>query len=195
MAEILHINRREQIADVAARLFREQGYTATSMRHLASEIGIEAASIYNHFSGKEEILQRICFRMAEEFMQEVQAVKMQGVPASQLLEEAITRHVKLIVRHLDEAYVFLHDWKCLSGEHLLRFSDMRSQYTQAFQDIIASGTRSGEFSIVDPQLTALTVLSAINWIHEWYRPDGRLSAEEVAANLSKMLINGIRKRN
>ncbi|RYF93648.1 MAG: TetR/AcrR family transcriptional regulator, partial [Chitinophagaceae bacterium] len=60
--------RKDVIIAKAARLFREKGYSASSMRDLAEEVGVEAASLYNHISSKAEILQEICFKVANKFM-------------------------------------------------------------------------------------------------------------------------------
>ena len=57
MAEILNISRKEQIVNKAAKMFKQKGFVATSMRDLAAELGIEAASIYHHFKSKEELLE------------------------------------------------------------------------------------------------------------------------------------------
>ena len=57
-------SKKQVIIGKAARLFREKGFAATSMRDLAEEVGVEAASLYNHIQSKAEILQDICFRTA-----------------------------------------------------------------------------------------------------------------------------------
>src|ERR1043166_6128824 len=68
MAEALNTNRKEQIIATAARLFKKDGYAATSMRDIAAALEIEAASLYHHIKSKEEILESICFDMADKFL-------------------------------------------------------------------------------------------------------------------------------
>ena len=68
MAIALNINRKDQIIEAAALLFKKKGYAGTTMRDLAAELGIEAASIYHHIKSKEELLEVICFEMANKFI-------------------------------------------------------------------------------------------------------------------------------
>src|ERR1051325_4646194 len=66
--------RKDVIIAKAAKLFREKGFSATSMRDLAEHVGVEAASLYNHISSKAEILQEICFKTANNFMSHIEEV-------------------------------------------------------------------------------------------------------------------------
>ena len=90
------IKRKEQIHSTARNLFREKGYAATSMRHLAAELGIEAASLYSHIKSKEEILQQICFELAEEFLSATEELQKKKLPAKELLREAVSAHIRII---------------------------------------------------------------------------------------------------
>ena len=68
------ISRKDQIIQTASKLFRLKSYEAASMRDIASELGIEAASLYSHIKSKDEILEIICFRKAEEFLNAIAEV-------------------------------------------------------------------------------------------------------------------------
>src|SRR5580765_5269419 len=90
------IKRKDQITQIAQNKFREKGYRAVSMRELADHVGIEAASFYNHFDSKESILKEICFRMAAEFFNGIEAAIGGEKSLERQLTKAIASHINVI---------------------------------------------------------------------------------------------------
>ena len=188
------IKRKEQIQLVAQNMFREKGYKATSMRDIANAIGIEAASLYNHIKSKEQILQEICFDIAQQFFKAIENAKQADFTPEEQLRFAIKQHIFVITKNLDAAAVFLHEWRFLSEPHLSRFKAMRHDYEKEFRLIIQQGKKEGTFQDVDDKFYALTLFSALNWTYDWYKPDGKLSPNQIADQLSNFLLEGIVKR-
>lgn len=192
MAEI--VSRKVQIEGVATELFRKKGYAATSMRDLAQAVGMEAASIYSHIKNKESLLSSICFRLADAFMEAKKEMEQQSLPAPQLLQKAIEAHVRVITNNLDASAVFLHEWRHLSPEPLADFIALRKAYENYLVRIIQKGKEEGKFQFEDEKIAVLSLLSGLNWIYDWYKPEGKLSPEQVAQNLSNLLLNGLTKK-
>lgn len=186
-------SRKEQIEEKATRLFREKGYAATSMRDLAQVLGIEAASLYSHIKSKEEILQKICFRMADEFFEAWKEVEVANQSHALQMEKAAAAHVKVITANTDASAVFFNEWRHLSEPYLSDFLRMRDDYEGRFINIIERGIESGEFQTVDSKFMMLAILSSLNWTHNWYKPGGSLRPEEVAKKLSNLILNGLKK--
>ncbi len=185
------MTRKKQIEHTATALFKTKGFSATSMRDLANALGIEAASIYSHIKSKEEILQRVCFRMAKEFFDALEAAEATGVTATEKLNNAITAHVQVLTNNTEASAVFLHEWRHLSEPFHSEFLALRDRYEAHFRQIIKAGIDNGEFKVPDEKFAALTILSGLNWIHTWYKPDGKMKPAEIAENLSAMLLNGL----
>lgn len=186
------MSRKKQIEHTATALFKTKGFSATSMRDLANALGIEAASIYSHIRSKEEILQRVCFGVAKEFFVAMEAAEASGATATEKLTNAIAAHVQVLTKNTEASAVFLHEWRHLSEPFLGEFLAMRNRYEANFRQLIKKGVESGEFSLPDEKFATLTVLSALNWIHTWYKPEGKMQPAEIANNLSAMLLNGLR---
>lgn len=186
-------NRKQQIEEKATTLFKERGYAATSMRDLAHVLGIEAASLYSHIKSKEEILQKICFRMAEEFFKAWEEVESEKSSVAAKMNKAAIAHVKVITRNTAASAVFFNEWRHLSEPYLSDFLDMRADYEGRFKQIIKDGVSSGEFEKVDEKFTMLTILSSLNWTHNWYKPGGSLTPEEIGIRLSNLVLNGLKK--
>src|SRR6478752_6845831 len=106
--------RKDVIISKAAILFREKGYSATSMRDLAEHVGVEAASLYNHISSKAEILQEICFRVATNFMSHIEEVEQSKRTEIEKIEAILRYHIRMMVERYEEVYVSDREWKHLT---------------------------------------------------------------------------------
>jgi AcrR family transcriptional regulator len=194
MSETLSISRKEQIMQTSAKMFREKGYASTSMRDIATELGIEAASLYHHIKSKEEILETICFSMADKLLTGIAEVNDIYFNAEEKLRMAIKNHVQIISENIDQSAAFLHEWRSLSEPKLSEFKSLRDKYEREFKVILNDGINEDVFDDVDQKFATLTILSTVNWINEWYNPNGKMNAEEIAKKLSDFILGGLRKK-
>ena len=186
--------RKDQIRFKAQTLFRERGYAETSMRDLAVSLGIEAASLYNHVTSKEEILQSICFGMAESFFKAIDAIMESQQPSREKLKAAIQAHLDVITENSDASAVFQNEWRHMHEPFLTDFKQMRRRYEQCFRMIIEEGIMDGTFRDVDSRLAARIILSGTNWTYESYRSRAASTLEKVNDQITEMLIAGIDKK-
>lgn len=184
-------DRKAHILTVAAQLFSEQGYQATSMRELAERVGIEAASIYSHFSAKDDLLRTIVFRCADDFHASVRPYYESTVPVATRLQQMMEHHLQAILRNQQATIVFLHEYRHLEPADAEAFTRRREAYEQMFRDVVAEGIRTGAFRQQDVKFCVLTLLAALNWTSQWYRPEGPLSPAELGQQLTGILLNGL----
>lgn len=198
------MTRKEQIHQVARGMFRERGYMATSMRDIAKAVGIEAASLYNHIKSKEEILWNTCESIADELIANLDEVKDRDLPADKKLTQAIVSHIEIVAQNLDAAAVAFHEYRFLdekggkrdpNGGHYKKFMAMRKYYRHNFQKIIQTGVEEGLFQPVDSKLFSLALFSAMNWIYNWYDPEGILTPKQLGQQFAFIMLEGVRKRS
>lgn len=183
--------RKQQVINAAEQLFSQRGYLATSVRDLAQELNIEAASLYSHIKSKEDLLWTIADRSAEEFFLKVGPIAQKNIQTTDKLTQMIIAHVGVIADNLNASAVFFREWKHLSEPRLSEYSQKRSEYEKIFRGVVREGIEENLFKHYDSGFSTRTILSAINWTHTWYRPDGELTATQIGENLASFLLNGL----
>lgn len=186
-------SRKEQIIHVAAELFSSKGYAGTSMRDIAEQMDMEAASLYNHISSKEEILHTICFSLADRFINAIEEVNDIYFNGEEKLRMMVKNHVNILTSSPQEAQVFLKEWRHLTGEHLQNFIQLRDAYETGIIELLKTGEQENVFSEVDKKFAALNILSSVNWIVEWYKADGKMNPDEIADKLCDFILTGLKK--
>ncbi len=189
-------NRRDQLLHSAATLFSRQGYHGTSMQDLAKDLGILRGSLYAHIASKEDILFEIVDAGADRFISRLEEVVLSDLAPGEKIEKAILGHVMTVAEHLDAATVFLNDWRHLSPEGMALIQKKRDRYEALVRELIEEGVEWGEFPLdLNPKIASLALLSTMNWVYQWYDPKGSMTAEEIAAEFTKVVLGGFRGSN
>ena len=186
------LDRKEQIYSTARSLFSERGYHATTVRDIARELNMQGGSLYAHIESKEDVLWEIVNRAAEQFLGAVEPIVASDRSPADKLREMVRAHVQVVADNLADATVFLHEWKFLGEERRNAIAARRDRYEGLYRHVVEEGIHSGEFAPADPKMAALLVLSAVNWMPQWYKPSGPLSPTEVADGFSELILNGLK---
>lgn len=187
-------NRKDQILCAAERMFSERGYHATTMRELARAIQLEGGSLYTHISGKHDLLYTIVLRSSQQFLEAARAVTAAGGPARAQLRELMRRHLAIVAESVDRAVVYFHEWRHLDPPQQAEITRHRDEYEGYLRRIIQAGIMQGEFGPGDERLISLQILSLLNWTYQWFRPDGALSAQELADRFFEQVMRGLEPR-
>ena len=183
---------RQRILEAAARLFRDKGYAATSMRDLARLVDLKASSLYNHIQGKEDLLRLICFANARRFLQAMETVEQQnGLDPAERVLALVRLHVEMALKEATSITAFNDEWRHLSEPHLSRFVAMRRDYEERFLRILRDGMAQGVIRDMDPRVLLYTLLSSVRWLYDGYRAKRFPEAEEVARQVVSLLLHGL----
>jgi AcrR family transcriptional regulator len=195
MAVTERAQRRDELLLAAARLFSERGYHGTSMQHLAQAMGILRGSLYAHIESKEDLLFDIVDRGADRFITRMEDVLALDTTPEEKVRLAIKAHIETVAEHMEASTVFLNDWKFLSEEKKAGIQAKRDLYESLLREIIEEGIEWETFpEDLDAKYAALLVLSTVNWIYQWYSPDGPLQPADIADTFSEMILSGIKTR-
>ena len=187
------VQRRDELLAVAERLFSERGYEATSVRDIADALAIKAGSLYAHIETKEDLLWKILDRAADRFFEAVQPIVESNLVTVEKLRRLIAAHVRVITESAAAAAVYTTEWRHLTEPRRKEFAARRDAYERIVRGLVHDAIREGTFGDVDEKFATLMILSSINWIYQWYRPDGPMTPEEIARKITDLLFNGLRR--
>ena len=182
----------QSIRDHAVQLFGKQGYTGTSMRDIASAVGMLPGSLYAHISSKEALLVQIVDEGIGQFLDRVtEHVNRTGSPVDRL-RLMIVAHVEVVADHPERSLVVFHQWRFLGSENLPLAIKRRRQYEHCFVEVVKQGIADGSLKPeLNPRIAVLTILGALNWTPEWFSRDGELSATQLGDLMAGTLLGGI----
>lgn len=185
-------NTRDDVVAAAGRLFAEKGYHGTSMRDLGRELGLLGSSLYSHVESKQDLLVDVVEEGASLFEASAASATAAGGSADERLRALISGHVDVVIENIDVARTFLNEARMLDTEHRAKVVAARDAYEQAFREVISQGVEDGSFrSDVDPKTSSIFILSILNAIERWYRPDGVLDRRALVDELAAFVTSAL----
>ena len=182
---------RENILDVATQLFSESGYAGTTMREIATAVGVLPGSLYAHIDGKETLLFEIVETGIDRFLAATTATADIEEPADRA-RAAIKAHLAVVAERPERTLVVFHQWRYLTGPNRARIVDKRKRYEDFFVNLVEEGMKAGVFSArLDAKIAVLSMLGSLNWAAEWFKPNGPAGPDEVGERLADTILWGL----
>jgi AcrR family transcriptional regulator len=184
--------KRDAVLQTAAHLFLEHGYRRTSMSELGTRLKITKPALYYYFHNKEEILVE-CYRLGTAAIEGLldKAAVSQGNGLSKV-RAYVEAYAKAVVTHDFGRCVAMLDDAELSPKARREVRDLKRKIDMAIRGYVEEGIRDGSVGACNAKLASFALAGAVNWIGTWYRPEGALSADEIASEFADLLTNGLR---
>ena len=180
--------------DAALQMFLQRGYRGTSMKALATQVGVSAPAIYWYFSSKQELYVSVIERAMTNFVTYVRESMTESDPRDRLAQ-LVRAHVTWQLQQSDVAKAFDLTVSVKSADHdipaarLESIKAMELEYLQVLRRVIAEGQAQGVMRPGDVNSTAFAVISLCEYVHTWFKPEGRLSVTEIADAYERMIRN------
>jgi AcrR family transcriptional regulator len=193
MAREAVIDSRQEILRTAARLFQQRGYDATSMNDVAASLKLSKGGLYHHFQSKDEILFEI-MNHAMDITEERVLGPVRGIAnPEERLRALIRLHIEVVLSPRDrEITVMLHENHPLPPALRRRINGRKKDYIHFLENLIAEiqGSRRAA-PRVSPRAAAFALLGMINWIYQWYKPEGELQVQNLVPQFTDLLFGGL----
>jgi TetR/AcrR family transcriptional regulator, cholesterol catabolism regulator len=192
---------RQEILRAAARLFQQQGYDATSMNDVAAALKLSKGGLYHHFESKDEILFHImshAMQITEDrVINVVRRLDVRGDASGmditeERLRTLIRLHIEVVLSPEDrEITVMLHENHPLPPALRRKINARKKDYVHFVENLIADVQRKrGSRSSVTPRAAAFALVGMINWIYQWYKPDGPLTGDALVQQYTDIFFHG-----
>jgi AcrR family transcriptional regulator len=202
MARETLVDSRQEILRTAARLFQQRGYDATSMNDVAAALKLSKGGLYHHFQSKDEILFEIMNHAMEITQDRVLNPVRTIADPEERLRALIRLHIEVVLSPRDrEITVMLHENHPLPPALRKRINARKKDYIHFLENLMAEvqntdaqnkAQRSNQAkSKVSPRAAAFALLGMINWIYQWYKPEGNLQAQNLIPQFTELIFGGI----
>lgn len=186
-----HDQKLEFILRNAARIFAEKNYHSTTMRDISRATNVSLAGLYHYCKSKEELLfliQDNCFgRVLERLEERLGEV---DDPVSKL-RIFIENHLSFFAANMAEMKVLSHEAESLAGDLHTHVSSKKERYTNLARTILRDiqEQQDGRTQI-DLTVATYALFGMMNWIYNWYDPQGKLKVAELVDNVMRLFLHG-----
>ncbi len=180
--------RRGQIVRESARLFREKGYEATSVRDIAAATGLQSGSWVYHFRTKQDILAAVMEEGLKQALERIEAIGREQLAPREYFRALLRTHLDtLLGPGQDFIPVLLYEWRSLEADARPRIIELQRRYEAVWDGVIGQLQRSGEWTQPTP-VDRLLMFGALNWIAHWYRSGGPLGVAQLVDEAERFFL-------
>jgi AcrR family transcriptional regulator len=176
----------------AARIFAEKSYHSTSMRDISRATGVSLAGLYHYCKSKEELLFLIQDNCFGRVIDRLEARLTDAPEPQQRLRVFIDNHLAFFAANMAEMKVLSHEADSLAGDLQARVSGRKESYTRLARQILkeVQQQRAAQERPIDLTVATYALFGMMNWIYNWYNPQGKLAVTDLVDNVTRLYLTG-----
>ena len=188
--------KRERILRAAEALFDAQGYANTTIEQIGQQLGVTKPFVYYYFRNKQEIFETLSWAPTVACFTAMDFAEDDKRPSHVKVTQGIERLIRATLEHHPAAFFPYREPQVYRPDYMATQKQLANHFYDQLCPLLEAGRRDGMFDFHDTKITALAACSLPGFLYNWYRPDGRLSADEVAQELSVLAyrVLGLRTR-
>lgn len=180
--------KKEEIIQSALSIISEKGYHATTMEDIAAKLLMTKGSVYYYFKDKQDLVYKSHKMLLEQSINNIEQILTEDLSAREKLEKTMIVHIDYLITERTGFTLGARPEQIFEGEQLKDILDLREKYSEYIDSLIIEGMEKGYFQKVDIKIVRNIILGAMNYIIEWYSPNGSKSKEELAKMISNYLL-------
>jgi AcrR family transcriptional regulator len=182
--------RYEELLDAAAKVFAANGYPASTIQQIAAELQITSAALYYYVDSKEDLFYEICRRAGEQLLLMLHEVIALDVPPERKLEQFMHRHLQVIVGNKPVFEVLVLQRSQIPPNRREALVADERNYVHTIVRLLQE-YEPGRLAVDDLNVVALALLAMLNGVLRWYRPEGKLTLDEIADRNYRIFTQGL----
>jgi AcrR family transcriptional regulator len=183
---------RRRILAAAVDLFADHGYDATSVSQVISRAGVAKGGFYHHFASKDELLHAVYGELINRQVEGMGRILAERKSPAETLRLLIADLVETTAASAREALVFSRELSQLGNSRIVQMRSQRRKYHNAMIELVREAQERGQFSsVASPEIVTFTIFGVINEMPRWYRPAGRMRPEQIAAEITDLVLAGL----
>jgi AcrR family transcriptional regulator len=185
-------SRLPEILDQAAKVFHSKGYDASSIQDVADAVGILKGSLYHYIDTKEDLLFGVLQGVLDDLLPQFDRWALLDGNYLSRIDTFVREYVTHVIRNRVKVGVFIADFESLSPARRAIINRSKDRYDEFLRDLIVQGQRDGSVSPdIDAKLAGLAFFGMANSTHQWYRPRGGRTPEQIADTMSTLVTRAL----
>lgn len=185
------IEKRERILTVAEDLFYRYGFPGTTLDMICTELGVTKPYVYYYFRDKHEIIETLARRSSIACLSTMKFADDDLRAAHLKLAEGLQRWVSACVKYFRSSALAFRVTTSFRPEFRTELRSLANDFYADMENLMEEARRQGKLSYDDTTITAMAMGGVVGFMYTWYRPEGRLSPDELVGRLTTTLFKMI----
>lgn len=183
---------RSELVASALRLFEENGFDRTSLQQIVADANLTKGAFYHHFESKEDLLWKIQAEYLDSQLEGARAIVDAGGDPVDQVRALIHLSLEGVAEHRPQVAIFQQERRHLTGERLAEVTRRRDEVEAIFRGVVQAGIDAGRLrGDVSSRIVTFGILGMCAWAFQWFNPKGSLSIDDVAAQFTALVLEGL----